>query len=115
MKSPDQVAQPFAPGTKARPVYWAFVSYSHRDQYWGEWLHKSLERYRVPHKLVGRSADDGPIPRRLFPIFRDCAELPAAANLGARLDEALRRSRYLVVVLARGRGVALGKRRGQDF
>lgn len=80
------------------PKYWTFVSYSHHDRKWGEWLQKSVETYRVPRKLVGRASQDGTIPRRLFPTFRDCAELPAAANLGAQLDEALRRSRYLVVV-----------------
>ncbi len=90
------------PGAPARsqlsPKYWAFVSYSHHDQTWGDWLHKALETYRVPYKLVGRSSPHGKIPRRLFPIFRDCFELPAAGNLGAQLDEALQRSRYLVVV-----------------
>jgi MTH538 TIR-like domain (DUF1863) len=90
------------PGAPARsqlsPKYWAFVSYSHHDQTWGDWLHKALETYRVPYKLVGRSSPHGKIPRRLFPIFRDCFELPAAGNLDAQLDEALQRSRYLVVV-----------------
>jgi WD40 repeat protein len=89
-------AVPAPPSSK--PKYWTFVSYSHHDREWGEWLQKSLETYRVPRKLVGRASQDGTIPRRLFPTFRDCAELPAAANLGAQLDEALRRSRYLVVV-----------------
>jgi WD40 repeat protein len=80
------------------PKYWAFVSYSHHDRHWGEWLHRAIETYRVPRKLVGQSSPVGKIPRRLAPIFRDCAELPAAPNLGARLEEALRSSRYLVVV-----------------
>jgi WD40 repeat protein len=80
------------------PKYWAFISYSHHDRHWGEWLHRSIETYRVPRKLVGQASPVGKIPRRLAPIFRDCAELPAAANLGARLEEALRSSRYLVVV-----------------
>jgi len=27
--------------------YYAFVSYSHQDKQWGDWLHKALETYRV--------------------------------------------------------------------
>ena len=23
--------------------YWAFISYSHQDKKWGDWLHKALE------------------------------------------------------------------------
>ena len=26
--------------------YWAFLSYSHADRQWGDWLHKALETYR---------------------------------------------------------------------
>ena len=34
--------------------YWAFLSYSHRDKKWGDWLHKALETYHVPSRLIGR-------------------------------------------------------------
>jgi hypothetical protein len=40
--------------------YWAFLSYSHTDNKWGDWLHKALETYRIPKRLVGKSARDGP-------------------------------------------------------
>ena len=43
--------------------YWAFISYSHADEEWAKWLHKSLETYRVPRKLVGRKTPHGEIPR----------------------------------------------------
>ena len=33
--------------------YRAFISYSHKDRAWGDWLHKALEGYRVPGRLVG--------------------------------------------------------------
>ena len=33
--------------------YWAFISYSHHDTKWAEWLHKLLETYHVPRQLVG--------------------------------------------------------------
>lgn len=78
--------------------YWAFLSYSHTDKKWGDWLHKALETYRVPRRLVGTEARGGRIPQRLFPIFRDREELPVSADLGANINEALKESRYLIVI-----------------
>lgn len=78
--------------------YWAFISYSHQDEAWASWLHKSLETYKVPRKLVGRELETGVVPRRIFPIFRDREELPGAADLGGKLKNALRGSRYLIVI-----------------
>lgn len=78
--------------------YRAFISYSHKDEAWATWLHRAIERYRVPRRLVGRTSRDGSVPRRLFPIFRDREELPTSADLGATIREALRASRYLIVI-----------------
>ncbi|HEY2139074.1 MAG TPA: TIR domain-containing protein, partial [Chthoniobacterales bacterium] len=78
--------------------YWAFISYSHTDKEWGDWLHKSLETYRVPSRLVGKESRDGIIPSRIFPVFRDREELPVSSDLGTNISEALRESRYLIVV-----------------
>jgi WD40 repeat protein len=75
------------------PRYWAFISYSHRDRQWGEWLHRSLETYRVPKALVAAGA-----PSRIFPVFRDREELAGAVNLTARIETALAESRNLIVV-----------------
>ncbi|HEY1076569.1 MAG TPA: TIR domain-containing protein, partial [Fontimonas sp.] len=78
--------------------YWAFISYSHQDRAWGDWLHKTLETYRVPSRLAGRPSRDGVIPRRVYPVFRDRDELPSSANLGDALNESLRDSRYQIVI-----------------
>ena len=78
--------------------YWAFISYSHQDRKWGDWLHKTLETYRVPRRLVGMASRDGTVPKRIFPVFRDREELPTSSDLGANLREALQQSRYLIVV-----------------
>ncbi|HEX4631550.1 MAG TPA: TIR domain-containing protein [Chthoniobacterales bacterium] len=78
--------------------YWAFLSYSHTDRQWGDWLHKALETYRVPSRLVGKESRDGNIPARVFPVFRDREELPVSADLNSNIDEALRESRYLIVI-----------------
>ena len=78
--------------------YWAFLSYSHTDANWGDWLHKALETYRVPRRLIGKDSRDGKIPGRVFPIFRDREELPVSADLSANINEALNESRYLIVI-----------------
>jgi len=78
--------------------YRAFISYSHTDRVWGDWLHRALESYRVPKRLSGQPARDGPIPRRLFPIFRDRDELPTSSDLGQQIRAALSDSAYLIVI-----------------
>lgn len=78
--------------------YRAFISYSHQDQLWAQWLHKSLESYRVPRKLVGQTTAAGIIPDRLAPVFRDRDELPSATDLSRKVNEALAESANLIVV-----------------
>ncbi|GEM_PF-1100498 len=78
--------------------YWGFISYSHADEKWADWLHKSLETYVVPKQLVGKPTKYGPIPKKPYPIFRDRDELPSSADLGDKLTAALRGSRYLLVI-----------------
>jgi len=78
--------------------YKAFISYSHADKVWAEWLLKSLESYKVPKGLVGRKTDAGEVPARLAPIFRDRDELPAAHRLTDRLFETLKASEFLIVL-----------------
>ncbi|MES2717468.1 MAG: TIR domain-containing protein [Pseudomonadota bacterium] len=79
--------------------YWAFISYSHRNEKQAAWLHRSLEGYRGHAKLVGQPNLRGePVPARLFPVFRDRDELAGAPDLSAHLQQALRESRFLVVL-----------------
>jgi hypothetical protein len=78
--------------------YRAFISYSHRDARWGEWIHRRLETYRLPKAIVGRETPFGPIPKRLSPIFRDRDELGAATDLSAEITAALQNSKFLVVI-----------------
>jgi len=78
--------------------YWAFLSYSHRDRQWAEWLHGALEDYRVPRAMVGRDTPAGPVTRRLAPVFRDREELAAADDLSAEIRAALAASRFLIVL-----------------
>ena len=78
--------------------YFAFLSYSHRDEHLAEWLHTQLEDFHVPRTLVGQISDNGPIPKRLRPIFRDEHELAAATDLGEEIQEALANSQFLIVL-----------------
>lgn len=78
--------------------YRAFISYSHQDAAAGRRLHRRLERYVLPKRLVGRATPRGPIPRRLGPIFRDREDLPAADNLSEEVRAALAGSASLIVV-----------------
>jgi WD40 repeat protein len=84
--------------------YWTFISYSHRDNRlggnrWGDWLHDAVENFKVPPELVGQPGRYGePVPPRLYPAFQDEKELPTNADLADAIQEALRQSRYLVVI-----------------
>ncbi len=84
--------------TESEYRYWAFISYSHADDKWAGWLHKSLETYGVPKVLVGKPSKLGPVPKRAYPVFRDRDELPSSADLGEKLTASLRASRFLIVV-----------------
>jgi len=78
--------------------YKAYVSYSHRDDKWASWLHRVLESYRVPRKLVGTETAAGKIPPRVNPIFRDRDDLSSAADLGGQVQQALTDSENMIVV-----------------
>jgi len=78
--------------------YRAFISYSHQDKSWAAWLHKALETYAIPKRLVGQSTAAGVIPKRLAPIFRDRDELASATDLGRKVNEALAQSANLIVI-----------------
>jgi hypothetical protein len=78
--------------------YWAFISYSHRDRRWAEWLRRSVESYPIPRRLVGTEGRFGPVPRQLFPVYRDRDESAASSDLAEHVRHALDQSANLVVV-----------------
>ncbi|MEO5622390.1 MAG: toll/interleukin-1 receptor domain-containing protein [Dokdonella sp.] len=78
--------------------YWAFISYSHQDTSWARWLHRALESYRIPRRLIGLPIGAGTIPPRLTPVFRDRDELPTATDLHRSVTEALQQSWCLIVI-----------------
>lgn len=79
-------------------AYRAFLSYSHADEKTARKLHRWLETYRIPARLVGSQTRFGKVPPRLAPIFRDRNELPAATSLGEEVRQALAQSEALLVL-----------------
>ncbi len=76
--------------------YAAFISYSHRDRRHALWLHRRIERYRLPGDIGLDSADEA--GTKLRPVFLDRAELPSSADLAAAVQTALADSRTLIVI-----------------
>jgi len=76
----------------------AFLSYSHRDSRWANWLHGALEGYRIEKDLVGRKTAIGPVPKLLRPIFRDRDDFSAGHSLTEQTAAALEGSLFMVVL-----------------
>ena len=77
----------------------AFVSYSHADRDFAARLQRRLESYRLPRRLADRVTPlPGQAPGRIGPIFRDRADLSAAADLSQAVQDAIAQSSALVVV-----------------
>lgn len=79
----------------ANTQYKAFISYNHADARWAQWIHRAIERYRVPARLV---AEHGLASSRLHPVFRDRDELSSSSSLSGAIQAALEASENLVVV-----------------
>jgi tetratricopeptide (TPR) repeat protein len=86
-------------GDADRPTrYAAFISYSHRDRKWAEWLHRGIENFRVPKELsIAMQASGSALPP-LRPVFLDRAELPSSSDLAATVRLALEESAFLIVI-----------------
>jgi len=78
--------------------YRAYISYSHKDETWATWLHRALESYRVPGKLVGVKSTGGVVPARIRPVFRDRDDLSSATDLSSTVKQALHDSENLIVM-----------------
>jgi actin-like ATPase involved in cell morphogenesis/tetratricopeptide (TPR) repeat protein len=79
--------------------YWAFISCSNKDISWARWLHEAIETYDIPAGLAAHSTPAGErAPKHLRPIFCAGVDLPTSSDLGAKIKEALRASRYLIVI-----------------
>ncbi|MEE0266978.1 MAG: TIR domain-containing protein [Bacteroidales bacterium] len=73
--------------------YFAFISYSHKDKKVAKKLQNFIQGYKIPAKLEKRTD----LPKRIGRVFRDEDEL-VGDELTPQIEEALRQSRYLIVV-----------------
>src|SRR5262245_55810034 len=78
--------------------YRAFISYSHADTKWANWLHGRLEGFRIDSDLIGRETPMGLIPSTLRPIFRDRDDFTAGHSLTEQTLAALDSSAALIVL-----------------
>ena len=97
-RAPEAHAAEVPRTPRLRTRYYAFLSYSHRDKDHADWLHRELERFRVPRSLAGTLTANGVVPRRLSPIFRDEQDLSAGGDLAEEIKGALAASQFLVVL-----------------
>ena len=75
-------------------TYYAFISYSHKDEKWAKWLQQKLEHYRLP--TVIRKESGKVLPKRIAPVFLDATDL-TVGKLNDNLHRELENSRFLIV------------------
>lgn len=76
-------------------TYYAFISYSHKDEAWAKWIQESIERYRLP--AIIRKEVKKPLPKKIQPVFLDQTDL-GVGKLVDNLHQELEKSRFLIVV-----------------
>jgi hypothetical protein len=54
------------PGHPNRYTYYAFISYTGKDEKWARWLQKNLESYRMPSSLLKENPE---LPSSIRPVF----------------------------------------------
>ena len=88
MQNPDEIKAPDGfsplipePTTRESFTYAAFISYSHKDKNWAEWLHRSLERYELPSGFGLGTTSDVRRRARFGRVFRDREELAPGPSL----------------------------------
>lgn len=74
--------------------YYAFISYSRKDEAWAKWLQKKLEQYRLPTVL---RKEESTLPKKIQPIFRDKTDL-TTGQLTTALHDELNLSKKLIVL-----------------
>lgn len=95
--------------------YKAFISYSHADRRWANWLHRRLESYRTPTRLRGTESRLGKVPARLSPVFKDREDLAASHNLSESIRDSLSQSENLIVICSRSSARSLWVNKEIEF
>lgn len=74
--------------------YFAFISYSGKDEKWAKWLHTKLEHYHIPATLCKENPN---IPKKIRPVFWYKKDL-SGTKLKEALEKELEVSQYLIVI-----------------
>lgn len=74
--------------------YFAFISYSGKDEKWAKWLHSHLEHYHIPAALCKEHPN---IPKKIRPVFWYKKDL-SGTKLKDALNQELGLSKYLIVI-----------------
>ncbi len=75
--------------------YDAFISYRHSelDLYIAKKIHKGLETLKVPYSVAKKTGK-----KKIKRVFRDQEELPIGSDLGDKIEGALAKSEFLIVI-----------------
>ena len=73
--------------------YYAFISYSHKDEEWANWLQHEFEHCHLPTTLNGIEG----LPDNFRPIFRNIDE-SSGGELKPQITNALKSSAHLVII-----------------
>ena len=82
-------------GNQSQYTYYAFISYQRKDEKWAKWLQRKLENYKLP--VANAKGTNDKNSKYIRPVFRDKTDL-TAGPLPDALKEALKQSRYLIVI-----------------
>ena len=74
--------------------YFAFISYSGKNEKWAKWLHTKLEHYHIPATLCKENPN---IPKKIRPVFWYKKDL-SGTKLKEALEKELEVSQYLIVI-----------------
>lgn len=88
------MSEPTAEKVRQSYDYYAFISYSRKDEKWAKWLQNRLETYRLPASIRKNNVD---LPQKIAPVFRDKTDL-AGIVLEDALHRELEASKYLIVI-----------------
>ena len=78
--------------------YFAFISYSRRDSRAAAFLHRKLEKFRIPVKRVPAEERQG-LGKFVRPVFRDKRDLEIGeSSFTEDVKKALKDSRYIIVL-----------------
>jgi WD40 repeat protein len=79
----------------------AFLSHSSHDKRMAFQIQRTLERFVVPKKLVGKAGRYGAVPRCIGRVFVDRSDFSASPHVFGEIEAVLARSKALVVLCSK--------------